>query len=426
MIRLPVQSSERHQAARWGLWIRRHFRAMLILVTASAGVLACGGPPPPTAEQVTRQLTEHVRTATLVTVFNAESDPNKLLGRPNGYLSKTVFADNRVESRSLIGAAGEGMEQGGSVEVFADEGAATARRNYVQEIGKRMPLVGGEYDFQSGPILLRVSRQLTPEQAAEYETALTNIGSGKAPAAVPPPPPVPSPPAAQLPPAQPGTVSVASVHDAATIVLTDGTRLRQVGISAPNAETCHAKQAAATTDAEVRRAPLTYQLLGQPDVFGNQWSYVQVGGVDLGEKLASLGWVWAYPDSPAPQSYDQRVTNQIEVARVGRLGLFGSLCPEAATPPQGVVAQAPVAPTKTIGDGTHVVGVDIEPGTYRTTGPAEDGLIKMCSWKRLKDTSGEFRSMIATNIAQGPTTVTIKPTDGAFESRGCELWSKIG
>jgi endonuclease YncB( thermonuclease family) len=402
----------------------RSLGKVLVLVAAAAGVAACSSAPPPTAEQVTRQLTEQVRTATLVTVFNAESDPNKLLGRPNGYLSKTVFADSRVQSRSLIGGAVEGMEQGGSVEVFADEEGATARRNYLQDIGKRLPLLGGEYDFQNGPILVRVSRQLTPEQAAEYETALTNIVSGKSPAPAPAPPPSPGPPAVQVPSAQPGTVAVASVHDAATIVLTDGTRLRQVGIAAPNAETCHAKQATATTEAEVRRAPLTYQLLGQADVFGNQWAYIQIGSVDLGEKLASLGWVWAYPDSPAPQSYDQRIANQVEAARAGKLGLFGSVCPEAATPPQGV-AQTPAAPAKTIGDGTYVVGVDIQPGTYRTTGPAEDAVLKMCSWKRLKDTSGEFRSVIATNIAQGPTTVTIKPTDGAFESRGCAPWTKI-
>jgi len=49
----------------------------------------------------------------------------------------------------------------------------------------------------------------------------------------------------------------------------------------------------------------------------------------------------------------------------------------------------------------------------------------MCSWSRRKDTSGEAGSVIAINITKGPTTVTIKPTDGAFESRGCNPWMKI-
>jgi type IV pilus biogenesis protein CpaD/CtpE len=59
-------------------------------------------------------------------------------------------------------------------------------------------------------------------------------------------PPAPAVPAAPGATAQSQPVSVGSVHDAATVVLTDGTRLRQVGISAPNADTCQAKQSTAT------------------------------------------------------------------------------------------------------------------------------------------------------------------------------------
>lgn len=160
------------------------------------------------------------------------------------------------------------------------------------------------------------------------------------------PPVSATPPAVQVPSPAPAAVSVASVHDAATIVLTDGTRLRQVGISAPNAETCQAKQATAAADGAVRQGALTYQLLGQSDVYGNQWAYVQVGGVDLGEKLASTGWVWAYSESPAPQSYNQRITNMVDTARAAKVGLFGSTCPPseaqgAAPPVIGAEASAP-------------------------------------------------------------------------------------
>jgi hypothetical protein len=218
-------------------------------------------------------------------------------------------------------------------------------------------------------------------------------------------------------------VAVASVHDAATILLSDGTRLRQVGISAPGAGTCQATQATAATDAEVHRGPLTYQLLGQADEYGNQWAYLQVGSEDLGEKLAGLGWVWAYPDSPAPQPYNQRILSQVENARTAKVGQFGTSCPGSVLP--GPAPAPGAAPATTVGDGTYVVGVDIQPGTYRTTGPSEDAAVKMCFWTRRKDTSGEFKSVIASNVAQGPTTVTIKPSDGAFESRGCAPWAKL-
>jgi hypothetical protein len=389
---------------------------------------ACGSAAPPlTAEQVTLQLTKQVPTSTLTNVYTADTDPNKLLGRPGGYLSKTAFTDSRVQP-SLLGTNANSLGHGGSVEVFADEGAATTRRNYLQEIGKRAPLFT-EYDYQNGTALLRVSHQLTPAQAAEYEAALKMVSStGSAPAT----PAVEATPKPLEPsPANPGTVAVATVHDAATVLLTDGTRLRQVGISAPNAGTCQATQATAATDTEVHRGSLTYQLLGQTDVYGNQWAYLQVNSTDLGEKLAGLGWVWAYPDSPAPQAYNQRILNQVDAARAAKAGQFGAICPESAAPgtaAPGTAVPGPAvaaSPASTISDGTYVVGVDIQPGTYRTAGPSEDAVIKTCIWSRRSDTSGEFKSVIATNIAQGPTTVTIKPTDGAFESRGCSPWQKI-
>jgi endonuclease YncB( thermonuclease family) len=236
-------------------------------------------------------------------------------------------------------------------------------------------------------------------------------------------------PAAQAPPAQqapapgPAPVTVASTFDAATIVLTDGTRLRQVGITAPPPETCQAKRATATTDNEVRRDVLTYQLLNQTDVYGNQWAYIKVGSVDLGEKLATTGWVYAYTDSPAPQEYNQRITNAVEAARTAKSGLFGNECPGAAAPAAGGVQPSAGA---TIENGTWVVGSDIQPGTYRTTGPSNEGMIKMaCIWKRLKDTSGEITSTLAINVSQGPTIVTIKPTDGAFDSQNCAPWVKV-
>jgi hypothetical protein len=40
----------------------------------------------------------------------------------------------------------------------------------------------------------------------------------------------------------------------------------------------------------------------------------------------------------------------------------------------------------------------------------------LCYWARLRDTSGELSSIIANNNIGGPTTVTIKSIDGAFQT----------
>jgi hypothetical protein len=83
---------------------------------------------------------------------------------------------------------------------------------------------------------------------------------------------------------------------------------------------------------------------------------------------------------------------------------------------------APSGPATSIDGGTYVVGSDIEAGTYRTTGSAS-GL--PCYWARLKDTTGEFSSIITNGSPTGQATVTIKSTDGAFETAGCGTWQKV-
>lgn len=134
----------------------------------------CGSTSPPrTAEDVTKYLSTRVPTSKLTKAYNAEDDPNRLLGRPNGYLSKTAFSDSRV--RNVQTYPPDAIERGGSVEVFADEAGATARRTYIKQIAKAAPILGTEYQYQVGPVLLRVSKKLTPNQAQEYEAALTDL-----------------------------------------------------------------------------------------------------------------------------------------------------------------------------------------------------------------------------------------------------------
>lgn len=72
-------------------------------------------------------------------------------------------------------------------------------------------------------------------------------------------------------------------------------------------------------------------------------------------------------------------------------------------------------------DGTHVVGEDIQPGTYRTHG--DDGSSFGCYWARLSGFSGELDEIIANDNAQN-TVVTIAETDKGFSSSGCGTWTK--
>ena len=76
-------------------------------------------------------------------------------------------------------------------------------------------------------------------------------------------------------------------------------------------------------------------------------------------------------------------------------------------------------PAQGFGDGTWIVGSDIQPGTY-AAGPG----LEFCSWKRLSGFSGDFDDIIAIDISPRPI-VTILATDAGFTSGGCNRWMPI-
>ena len=85
---------------------------------------------------------------------------------------------------------------------------------------------------------------------------------------------------------------------------------------------------------------------------------------------------------------------------------------------------APVPPklATTFGDGKFLVGTDIAPGSYQTTGPS--GHLD-CYWERLKNTSDTTDSIIANDLGPGPALVTIDRSDAAFQTRWCKTWTKV-
>jgi hypothetical protein len=74
------------------------------------------------------------------------NDPNRLLGRPNGYTSKIAFADSRISKTDTDGTQKDAIERGGSIEVFPDAELAMGRAEYIQGVLKNSGL-GAEYDY---------------------------------------------------------------------------------------------------------------------------------------------------------------------------------------------------------------------------------------------------------------------------------------
>lgn len=102
-----------------------------------------------------------------------------------------------------------------------------------------------------------------------------------------------------------------------------------------------------------------------------------------------------------------------------------------ASPPLGhatvpsSVTSAGTTPAGALTDGTYMVGSEIQPGSYHTSGPASDSIMHACTWSRNKDTSGEFTSIIANHVSSGPDTLTVQSTDAAVEFAGGCAWTKV-
>ncbi len=74
-------------------------------------------------------------------------------------------------------------------------------------------------------------------------------------------------------------------------------------------------------------------------------------------------------------------------------------------------------PATTIPPGIYAVGEDILPGRYRSDGGS------LCYWATLRDTTGEFDSIIANNLSDGGAQIVeIGPGAPYFETSGCGTW----
>ena len=107
-----------------------------------------------------------------------------------------------------------------------------------------------------------------------------------------------------------------------------------------------------------------------------------------------------------------------EEVRWSRKVLAGAvlLCPKA---PHAAVMRARASGDLFV-DGTYVVGTEVRPGTYRTD--MSDSNI--CSWRR---TTGSGRIIAEGYVPFVPrgVTVTIRKSDGSFESDDCGEWKRV-
>ena len=100
---------------------------------------------------------------------------------------------------------------------------------------------------------------------------------------------------------------------------------------------------------------------------------------------------------------------------------LGGTASTTATQPSAPVKVSPVAGQ--IPSGVWLVGVDVQPGTYRSTG--SEG--RYCMWSRHSShAGGPMDNIIASDGRDsGQMVVTIQPGDALFRTNGCAPFTKI-
>lgn len=136
---------------------------------SGAGPVASAAPAAKDAGQIVATLAAKDSHLKATITYTAATDPNHLLGRPNGYASKASFSDDQLSAGDLAGTQVGDVNQGGSIEMYATNSGASKRAAYIQSIVGSVTALD-EYDYVAGPALLRIAQNLTPDQATALST----------------------------------------------------------------------------------------------------------------------------------------------------------------------------------------------------------------------------------------------------------------
>lgn len=143
---------------------------------------------------------------------------------------------------------------------------------------------------------------------------------------------------------------------------------------------------------------------------------VLVVGLVLGVAMGGSGSSDAASATPAPTvTVHDTVTVTAKAKPAPTVTVTKTVKPKAKAKPAVVTVP---------GDGTYLVGTDIKPGTYKTSGPA-DSVIPNCYWERSSSTSGNMDGILANDNLSGAGVVTVLPSDKVFKTTGCNDWTKV-
>lgn len=166
--------------------------SIILLSVLTLGLFSCGGSgesaekeKPLTSDQIVQKMKDdYSLPITQELTYTEETDGNGLLGRPDQYTSKTSWNDeNDVDEVQMCNDYPDDDYRDCTVEVFENKSDARERQEYIESVWEDGGLLHqDQYIYRAGTALLRVTYQITPDQAAAYEKAfyeIMGVDSGK-------------------------------------------------------------------------------------------------------------------------------------------------------------------------------------------------------------------------------------------------------
>ena len=160
-------------------------KKVLLVATAALLLVGCSSPFPGTTEAdpsesspsepaapvtavlLSETLKDAIPTITSVTQITEDNDPNDLIGRPTGYIDGALIVDTRATKCMEPGVA-----CGATIEDWGDKQKASDRSLNILSLLVEDGMLGVEYHYILDGLLLRVSGELPPSAAAEYESIM--------------------------------------------------------------------------------------------------------------------------------------------------------------------------------------------------------------------------------------------------------------
>ncbi len=99
-------------------------------------------------------------------IYDEETCPNDLLGKPGQYIGKADWEDIRVEQYG-------DFLTGGTIEIFEDDATLVKRKEYLEPFLEEAVFL--QYMFIHKNVIIRVDKELTPSQVDEYKDAIESL-----------------------------------------------------------------------------------------------------------------------------------------------------------------------------------------------------------------------------------------------------------